>query len=124
MVCRVVLVDDNRNFLAALQDYIEVIAGMKVVGTASTSDDALTVLLRANPELLIVDLSMPGMNGLELTRLIRQQRPDLRIIMLTLLDTALHHQAALQAGADAFVTKATMQDDLITAIKSLGLNPN
>lgn len=116
---QIMLVDDNQDFLAVSQEFLEAFEGLRVVGTATSGREALDLLGRISPTLLIVDVSMPEMNGLELTQQVKKQWPNLPIIVLTLLDTPLHRQAALQAGADAFVTKASMDDDLIPAIQGL-----
>lgn len=116
---QIMLVDDNQDFLAVSQEFLEAFEGLRVVGTATSGREALDLLGHISPTLLIVDVSMPEMNGLELTQQVKKQWPNLPIIVLTLLDTPLHRQAALQAGADAFVTKASMDDDLIPAIQGL-----
>jgi DNA-binding NarL/FixJ family response regulator len=116
---QIMLVDDNQDFLAVSQEFLEAFEGLRVVGTATSGREALDLLGRISPTLLIVDVSMPEMNGLELTQQVKKRWPNLPIIVLTLLDTPLHRQAALQAGADAFVTKASMDDDLIPAIQGL-----
>jgi len=124
MSFRAILVDDNAGFLSALQDYVELVGGVQVVGKAASCAEALKLLEGSMAELLIVDISMPHMNGLELARQVRLQWPHLLIIVLTLLDTGFHRDAALQAGAHAFVTKANMQRDLLPAIKNLAHNRN
>ena len=121
-ISQIVLVDDNQDFLAVSQEFLEAFEGLQVVGTATSGPEALDLLNHISPTLLIVDVSMPEMNGLELTQQVKKQWPSLPIIVLTLLDTPLHRQAALQAGADAFVTKASMDDDLIPAIQGLQIN--
>ena len=121
-ISQIVLVDDNQDFLAVSQEFLEAFEGLQVIGTATSGPEALDLLGRISPTLLIVDVSMPEMNGLELTQQVKKQWPSLPIIVLTLLDTPLHRQAALQAGADAFVTKASMDDDLIPAIQGLQEN--
>ncbi len=124
---QIMLVDDNQDFLAVSQEFLEAFEGLRVVGTATSGKEALDLLSRISPTLLIVDVSMPEMNGLELTQQVKKRWPRLPVIVLTLLDTPLHRQAAMQAGADAFVTKASMDDDLIPAIQGLevaGTNRN
>src|SRR4030042_866029 len=93
---QIMLVDDNQDFLAVSQEFLEAFEGLRVVGTATSGREALDLLRRISPTLLIVDVSMPEMNGLELTQQVKKQWPNLPIIVLTLLDTPLHRQAALQ----------------------------
>jgi len=118
------LIDDNQSFLAALREYVEQVGELTVVGTATSCPEALQLLEQITPDLITVDISMPGMNGLELTARVRQQWPELRVIVLTLLDSALHREAALAAGAHAFVGKAAMQHELIPAIRNVTISDN
>ncbi len=117
---RLLLVDDNKKFLDMSREFLESECDhVIVVGTAGTAEEALKLIRQARPTLLIVDLAMPDMSGLELTQRVKQTRPELPVIILTLFDTPRHRQAALEAGADAFVAKASMDSDLIPAIERL-----
>jgi DNA-binding NarL/FixJ family response regulator len=119
MVKTVILVDDNQDFLSALKEFLDSWGPLEVVQSFTSARAALNHLERQQPDLMIVDVAMPEMNGLELTNLVRQRWPSLRIIILTLFDTPLHRQAALEAGASGFVTKSSMADDLIPTIEHL-----
>ena len=68
---------------------------------------------------MLVDLAMPGMPGLDLIPLLRLRRPNLRIVAMTLLDTAAYRTAALAAGADAFVSTSALVNELVPAIRSV-----
>ncbi len=120
---RVILVDDNRRFLDVLQEYLREFEGIEVVGTATSAQEAMGLVNSANPHLLIVDLSMPDMNGLDFTQQVKSRWPHLPTIVLTLFDTPRHRQAALEAGADAFVGKAHMDSDLLPTIRGLLTRP-
>jgi DNA-binding NarL/FixJ family response regulator len=116
---RVLLVDDNRSFLAVLQEFLSEHEGIEVIGAASSGEEALALLERLNPDLMIIDLAMPGMSGLELLQAIRARGSHVTTIVLTLLDTPRHRQAASEAGASAFVAKAYMDADLLPTIHQL-----
>lgn len=120
---RIVLIDDNDDFLDVSQEFLEAFDGLEVIGKATSGQQALEMLYNVNPTLLIVDVSMPGMNGFELTQEIKKRWPHLQVIVLTLLDTPQHRQAAFQAGADAFVTKSSMDNDLVPTIRDLQSSP-
>ncbi|GAB4483047.1 MAG: hypothetical protein Kow00124_32270 [Anaerolineae bacterium] len=115
---RVLLVDDNPHFLTVAYEFLEEHDGIEVVGAVSSGHEALHVVDHLSPGLVIVDISMDGMNGLELTRLLKSSG-HVAVIVLTLLDTPSYQQAAFEAGADAFVGKSRMDVDLLPAIRRL-----
>jgi len=116
---RVLLVDDNPLFLEVVQDFLRELGEVQVVGTCSSGKEALDALERLAPHVIVLDISMPGMNGFELTRAIKARSSSPSVIVLTLLDTPRHKRAALEAGADAFVGKARMDIDLLPTIRSV-----
>jgi DNA-binding NarL/FixJ family response regulator len=116
---QILLVDDNQQFLAFSQEFLGEYQDIEVAGIAISAEEALALLERVRPHLMIVDLAMPGTSGIELTHQIKAQHPHLPVIILTLLDSPHHRQAALDAGADAFVPKASMDTDLVPTIRRL-----
>jgi two-component system NarL family response regulator len=114
---RILLVDDNRDFLQVSYEFLDAMQDFVVVGTAASATEALDQLEKLTPSIVITDLVMPGMNGLELTALIKQRLPHIRVIVMTMHDTPHHRQAALAAGADAFITKANMDSELEPTIR-------
>jgi CheY-like chemotaxis protein len=117
---RVLLVDDNEKFLNLSCDFIESeCEGVEVIGTAASGREALGFIEETRPDLLIIDLAMPDMSGLELTAEIRSLLPGVPIIILTLFDSPRHRQAAFEAGANAFVPKAEMDILLPSTIGGL-----
>jgi DNA-binding NarL/FixJ family response regulator len=114
---RVLLIDDNPKFTSMLREFLSDLDGIEVVGEAFSGEEALSLIDAITPDILIVDLSMPGMSGLDLTQTVKARWPEIAAVVLTLLDTPRHRQAALDAGADAFVGKASMDSDLIPAIQ-------
>ncbi len=115
----VLLVDDNPTFLRIVERFLQSQEGLRVVGTASNSQGALEQAQALAPQVVLLDLAMPGTNGLETIPQLRQALPDTRIIILTLLDVQGYRSAALSAGADGFVSKSALNLDLVPTIRNL-----
>lgn len=113
---RAVVVDDNPTFLGAVSRFLETDGRISLAGQASNGSDAVALVKESQPDVVILDLGMPGLTGLEVLPLMRAAAPMARVIILTFLDTQAYRQAALRAGAEAFVSKATMGTQLLPAI--------
>ena len=116
---RALLVDDSPTFLRIAVRYLcETCRDeVAVVGTACGGEEALTQARALRPQLILLDLMMPRPSGLEVIPRLRALLPHVCIVALTLLDTSSYRRAALAAGADAFVAKATMETDLLPAVR-------
>lgn len=121
---RVVVADDSRTALRAVCSYLEFEGQFQIVATAS---DGLTVLHqveRYRPDLVLTDLSMPQMTGLEVTTQLRKSFPELRILIFTELSGLSLRAACLQCGADGFVQKSHMPEGLMEEVRRVfGRNP-
>jgi DNA-binding response OmpR family regulator len=117
----VLLVDDNTTFLRVTTQFLQAQhdANMVVIGTANRGEDALEQVESLRPQVILIDLAMPGMPGLETIPHLRRMMPDVGIIALTMMDTRSFRQAALDAGADEFIPKASMRTALLPAIRRL-----
>jgi DNA-binding NarL/FixJ family response regulator len=113
----VLLVDDNPTFLRILRDFLGEEEGILVVGTAQSGEDALVKAKELRPQVILLDLAMPGLNGFNTIPRLRSMMPDVRIIALTVLDANGYREAALTAGADDFVAKANLNTHLVPAIR-------
>ena len=115
----VLLVDDNPTFLAILKRFLEEQHHNEVaiLGTAGGGEEAMTQAEKLRPSVVVIDLAMPGLSGLEAIPLLRVALPGLGIIALTLLEPNGYREAALAAGADEFVSKSTLSTDLLSAIR-------
>lgn len=116
---RIVLVDDNELILKALREYLTLHQGIEVAGTTNSARNAIDLIEFVQPDLVITDLNMPEISGLELTRQLRQLHPHLSIIVLTSTETPQHRKQALDAGADAFLGKMSALSNLVTTIQEL-----
>ncbi len=115
----VMLVDDESTFLRITQLFLETHHGQEVeiLGTARSGEEALTQAQLLAPQVVLIDLNMPGLSGLQTIPLIRIMYPEMRIIALTLNDSEKSRQAVLAAGGNDLVSKACMNTDLMPAIR-------
>ena len=114
---RILLADDHPIFLNITTRFLEEQEGVVVVGAATGGREALLLAQNLGPEVVLIDLVMPDLSGLETIPRLRSAHPGLGIIALTLLDAGGYRTASLAAGADDFVAKATITDDLLPAIR-------
>jgi DNA-binding NarL/FixJ family response regulator len=113
----VLLVDDNPSFLRIATRFLEQHDDVVVVGAAGGGEEALALAQDLEPDIVLVDLAMPGLSGLETIPHLRAMLPEVGIIALTMLDTNSYRQAALEADANDFVPKASLDTDLLPAIR-------
>ncbi len=116
---RILLVDDHAEFMSALARFLSSDAQIKVVGQANSGAEALQRVAEVSPDLVVVDLSMPDMNGLEVTRQLKRLPNAPRVIILTIYDLPQYRVAAGSAGADGFVSKAGFGTQLSSSIWAL-----
>lgn len=114
---RIVIIEDNNDLRDAYEALIKSFEDFTVVNTYSNCEDALKKLSKDNPDLILIDLSLPGMNGIEGTGKIRKINRDVKILVVTVHDDHEHVFQALCAGAIGYVTKDLNHNDLISAIK-------
>jgi DNA-binding NarL/FixJ family response regulator len=114
---RVMLVDDHVFWRHGLRQIIEAEEDMKVVAEASDGQEAQSKANFANPDIILMDVNMPRVNGVEATRAINAQHPEFRIVMLTVSDTDENLFESIKAGAVGFLTKDVSPEGLIQAIR-------
>ena len=119
MAISVLLVDDSLTFLRATTQFLEAHDDIVIVGTASSGDEALSQAEKLRPQVILIDLAMPGLPGLQAIPRLRDILPEAGIIALTVMSTNSFRQAALAAGADVFIPKSTMSTDLLPAIRQV-----
>lgn len=112
----VLLVDDNPTFLHILSEFLDEEENILVVGQARSGEDALVKAKETQPQVILLDLAMPGLSGLDTIPRLRHMMPDTRIIALTVLDTNGYREAARAAGADEFIAKSDLNIELFPAI--------
>ncbi len=115
----ILIVDDNAPFRGGLRAMLRGEPDMAVVGEAASGDEAVTRAEALQPDVVLMDLQMPGMHGLEATRRILRTSPHIRILVLTMADDAESVFAALQAGARGYLVKGALKADVLRAIRSI-----
>ena len=90
-----------------------------IVGEAADGEEGFTIVLRERPDIVITDLVMPRLNGVALTRRIRQELPLIRIVLMSSYPEDAYQLMASDSGADAFVSKRVIHDALVPAIRDL-----
>ena len=115
---RVVIVDDHPLFREGLGAVLAD-ADMDVVGQAATGEEALEVVPRADPDVVLMDLHMPGMGGVEATRRLLVERPHLAVLVLTMMTDDATIAAALRAGARGYLLKEAEPQEIMRAITSV-----
>ncbi len=116
---RILLVDDHTILRHGLRLLISSHGEFEIAGEAGNGFEAVKMALHLQPDLVLLDLSMPVMNGLDVIKEIKTNRPGIKILILTVHDNQEFIMAALNAGADGYVLKDTGQDELIMAIKDV-----
>ena len=113
---RIVIVDDHPLFRKGLQELIHSDDSFAVCGEASNASEAMEVIRKLHPDLAIVDLSLPGANGIELIKNIRAEYPKLPILVLSMHDESLYALRAMRAGADGYVMKHEAMANVVQAV--------
>ena len=103
---RVLIVDDQEPFRSAAKMVVELTEGFEVAGEAGSGEDGLSMFADLAPDLVLMDIKMPGMDGLEATRQILEDDPDARVVVLSTYEAAEFEQLAHEAGAIAFISKS------------------
>ena len=114
---RILVVDDHQVVREGLRRMLELEADMEVVGEANDAKEALTQLELFSPEVILMDIKMPGVGGIELTRQLKEKQPSCNIIMLTLYDEYLAE--AIEAGAVGYLLKDVKREELVRAIRAV-----
>lgn len=114
---RIVLADDHVVVREGIKALVNAQGDMGVVGEASDGEAALGVVRELRPDVLVVDMSMPGLNGAQVTRRVRQECPGVRVLALTVHDDREYLAQLLKAGATGYVLKRAASSELIQAIR-------
>ncbi|HEY2080421.1 MAG TPA: response regulator transcription factor [Streptosporangiaceae bacterium] len=115
---RVLVVDDHQLVRAGIITLLDAAADMQVVGEAADGQQALEVAREVGPSVALMDLSMPGLDGVEATRLLLAEQPDIRIVALTSFSDRQRVGAVLSAGAVGYLLKDSRPDELLAAIRA------
>ena len=115
----VLLVDDHDLVRTGVRKILEETNGIKVVGEASNGEDAVKICRKLNPNVVLMDVRMPGIGVFEATRKLVRQDPDLKILVLTTCDNDIYPSRLLQLGASGYLTKGCSMDEMVQAIRAV-----
>jgi hemolysin D len=118
---RILIVDDQNFVRKMLQYSLSSVADFEIVGTANSGPEAITQIEELRPDIALVDIEMPGMNGLEITRTISEQYPQTKVLVLSIHDDEHYIRDSLQAGAKGYLLKNTPPEELAHAIRFVQL---
>lgn len=112
------IADDHRSFAEALRTAIRLERGMAVVAVVYDGDEAIRVTLAKRPDVVLMDVAMPGADGIAATRRIREQRPDTHVVMLSAFEEEHNVARAIDAGASGFVSKLRSMKEVARSIRA------
>jgi DNA-binding NarL/FixJ family response regulator len=115
----VLIVDDSETVRRVTREFFEERDDWKVVGEASDGVEAILWAMRANPDLILLDFSMPRLNGIEAASVLKKMLPRASIVMFTVFDDALSSRLCVQVGVDLVVPKAEGLNGLVKAVQQL-----
>jgi len=119
MALRIMIVEDHPLMQKGMEMTLNAESDMEVVGMASTGEEALSVADKVRPDLAVVDISLPGMNGLELIRQLRAKYDDLRILVVSRHEEELFAERAVRAGAQGYIMKIDAGDQVVDAVRKI-----
>ena len=114
---KVLLADDHSIVRAGLRRIVEESADIEVVAEAADGRDAIKQVMADTPDVAVVDISMPGLDGLEVVNRLRESHPGLPVLILTMHEEAQYIVRAIEAGAMGYLTKQSAPEQLVTAIR-------
>lgn len=116
MSIRVLIADDHVFYREGVRALLSSAAEITIVGEASSGDEAVTRAAELTPQVILMDLKMPGMNGIDATRRIREIKPEIAVLVITMFDDDDSVFAAMRAGARGYLLKDADRDELVRAI--------
>lgn len=116
---KVLVVDDHDLVRMGITRMLTDISGLKVVGEAASGEDALRLARELHPQVVLMDVKMPGIGGLEATRKLLRQDPDVRVLAVTVCDEEPFPSRLLKAGAAGYLTKGAALDEMVKAIRAV-----
>lgn len=116
---RILIADDHTLVRSGLKLILSAQPDFELVGEAATGEETIARTRELQPDVLLLDIGMPGMNGLDAARVIRQQFPEVRIVVLTMYDDDAYLQQFLQLGAAGYVMKQAADEELVSAIRAV-----
>jgi len=121
---KILIVDDHEVVRDGLRNILLSLDNISIAGEAGNGEDAIKMYNSVKPDLVIMDISMPGMNGIEATRIIKEKDPDAKILILTMHDNQEYLNQIIRSGAKGFILKNTDKEELLDAVKTVASGEN
>jgi two-component system response regulator NreC len=116
---KILLVDDHAIMRDGIKALLSIYDDIEVVGEASEGREAIEMARELNPDVVVMDISMPGMDGLEVTRRLTKRNPGMKVIILTQHDNREYILSAIKVGAAGYIPKKALGSDLVSAIRAV-----
>ena len=119
-VLRVLIADDHPLFRHGIREFLSLTSEMQVIGEATSGEEAITQAEVLQPDVILMDVNMPGVNGIEATRRILHHSPHIRILVVTMFEDDATVFAAMRAGARGYILKDAEKENILRAIQAVG----
>ena len=117
---KILLADDHPLFRSGVRNLIQTTEDLEVIGEAASGDEAIDLALKLQPDVIVMDIRMPGLNGIEATKIIREKLPMIKILIVTMLKNYKSVFLAMQMGARGYVLKDAGEMELVQSIRMVG----
>jgi DNA-binding NarL/FixJ family response regulator len=117
-ITRTLIVDDDARFRQRVKEFLASEPDIEVIGEAADGREAILKARELKPDLVLMDVRMPGTNGINATRQLKNELPELKVIILSMYDLQEYREAAMASGASGCVVKKSLIEELVPAIKS------
>ena len=115
---KILLVDDNAKFLQLVKNILSIEKDIKIFGEARGGEEAIVKAQKLNPDIVLMDIRMPGMSGLVAASILGKIMPEIKTIMLTIYDIKEYREAAKDCGVEGYIIKKCMKNELVPMIKA------
>jgi len=121
---KILIVDDHEVVRDGLKNILSSLDNTIIIGEASNGEEAVKMYMTLKPDVVIMDISMPGVSGIEATRIIKQKDPDAKILILTMHDNQEYLNQIIRSGAKGFILKNTDKQELLEAVQTVTRGEN
>src|ERR1039457_908464 len=116
---RILLTDDHTLFRQGIRNLFSAEPDLEIIGEAANASDAVALARQVHPDVVLMDVGMTGMSSFEATRLIRKERPETRVVFLSMYDDEDYLAECMEIGASGYILKESPADQLVTAIREV-----
>ncbi len=116
---RIIIVDDHQLVREGIASMLSGVRGIEVAALASSGEEAINIAREADPDVVLMDITMPGMNGIEASRWMKEIDPDIRVIIVSMEISKDYVSAAIKSGVDGYLPKDVSKDVLVEGIRSV-----